>query len=97
MTTEANKSRTGAHCCDAMNRTLADSSAVVVYMAKFREYGISILDGGSSFQEIAYCPWCGGKLPGSLRDEWFDELERLKMEPGDDNVPEEYLSDKWWA
>lgn len=79
-----------------MSRSLAEPHAAIVYLSKFREYGISILDGGSAFQEIRYCPWCGGKLPLSLRDEWFDELERLEMEPGDENIPHEYLSDEWW-
>jgi hypothetical protein len=64
---------------------------------KFREYGIPILDGGSSFQEIAYCPWCGRKLPESLRDEWFEELERLGLDPSEDKVPEEYSSGQWWS
>ena len=27
------------------------------------EYGIIVHDGGSSIVRIAYCPWCGSKLP----------------------------------
>jgi hypothetical protein len=26
-------------------------------------YGIIVHDGGSSVIEIAFCPWCGSKLP----------------------------------
>ena len=26
-------------------------------------YGIIVHDGGSSVIEIAFCPWCGAKLP----------------------------------
>jgi hypothetical protein len=26
-------------------------------------YGLFVHDGGSSFIEIAFCPWCGSKLP----------------------------------
>lgn len=25
-------------------------------------YGLFVHDGGSSFVEISYCPWCGSKL-----------------------------------
>ena len=97
MTIEANNDRTDAHCCETMRQSLAESEVAIVYIPKFREYGIPILDGGSSFQLIAYCPWCGCKLPESLRDEWIEAIERLGMEPGDDDVPEEYLSNLWWS
>ena len=26
-------------------------------------YGLMVHDGGSSVVEIAFCPWCGSKLP----------------------------------
>jgi hypothetical protein len=68
----------------------------VVYVDHFREYGIRILDGGTSFQEIAHCPWCGCRLPESLRGEWFDSIEGLGLAPGDPSIPEQYLSDQWW-
>ncbi|WEK45185.1 MAG: hypothetical protein P0Y56_09055 [Candidatus Andeanibacterium colombiense] len=43
-------------------------------------YGIIVHDGGSSVVEIAFCPWCGGKLPsiGSVD---------LPDAPGDDGDP----------
>jgi hypothetical protein len=46
----------------------------VIYIPKFREYGIVILDGGSSMKRINYCPWCGTQLPSPLRDEWFEKF-----------------------
>ncbi|WP_423212808.1 DUF6980 family protein [Mycobacterium talmoniae] len=42
----------------------------------FTEYGLLIHDGGASSLAIAYCPWCGTKLPASERGRWFSQLER---------------------
>ena len=49
---------------------------------------------------MEYCPWCGFKLPTSLRDEWF---HILRTEYGLDNpcddkrkIPKEFKSDEWW-
>lgn len=53
----------------------ADFDQVIRYVPYFREFGIPINDGGSSYSRINHCPWCGQKLPDSLRDEWFDYIE----------------------
>jgi hypothetical protein len=47
------------------------------YLLKLREYGICVAEGGSSSVHLCFCPWCGAKLSASLRDEWFETLERL--------------------
>ncbi|GAB3968757.1 hypothetical protein GCM10029978_038780 [Actinoallomurus acanthiterrae] len=94
------------HCCDTMRRQLdwrchrhTDpydcADAVIVYVAKFREYGLIIHDGGSSYIGIGYCPWCGSRLPESQRDRWFDELERMGIDPWGDEVPAEYENGRW--
>jgi hypothetical protein len=36
--------------------------AIVRFHKKTKDYGIPIHDGGSSFIEIEFCPWCGTKL-----------------------------------
>lgn len=79
-----------------MTNNLGGEDASLIYVPKFREYGIRVLDGGSSFIAIRFCPWCGKKLPASLRDEWFSRLENLNLEPDDPKVPEELLDDSWW-
>ena len=43
------------------------SDKVIYYISKFNEYGIPLFDEGS-FILIAHCPWCGKKLPQSLRE-----------------------------
>jgi hypothetical protein len=83
------------HCCQRMHDALVQDVAVI-YISKYREYGIRILDGGTSFLEIEFCPWCGTRLPGSLRDAWFAEIERRGLEPDSEAIPPEYTTDAWW-
>ena len=83
------------HCCDTMTWHLQNAEVAVVYYSKFREYGVRMLDGGSSYIVIAFCPWCGTRLPSSMRDAWFDELETLDLEPESPELPNAYRSDSW--
>jgi hypothetical protein len=79
-----------------MAHALVDPDVPLVYNDKFREYGLRILDGGTSVLLISHCPWDGVKLPESLRHEWFDRLVTLGLEPGDAGIPEELLTGAWW-
>ena len=85
------------HCCAEMRKHLNEGEVGLRYSAKFREYSIRVLDGGSSVQEISHCPWCGSLLPLSLRDAWFQELDRLCLDPGDPRIPDSYRSHTWWS
>jgi hypothetical protein len=74
-----------------------DNCSLIYYGEKFDEFGIIIHDGGNSFLEINYCPWCGKRLPQSKRNRWFDELEKLGYEtPLEMDIPNEYKSSKWY-
>lgn len=84
------------HLCEGMARALADPDIPLVYNDKFREYGIPVQDGGSSVMLIKYCPFCGTKLPDSLRDEWFDRLDELGLEPESPELPLDMRSGAWW-
>ena len=68
----------------------------VRFVSKFREWGIPIPDGGTSYLELRVCPFCGTQLPPSLRDAWFDKAEQLGIDPPYDEMPPEYQSDAWW-
>ncbi len=70
--------------------------ALVHYIPKFDEYGLIIHDGGTSSLLITYCPWCGQGLPESKRDQWFEVIEALGLEPASNDIPEEYRSDAWY-
>lgn len=85
------------HCCEQMVCAL-ECEVAIKYIEKFREYGILILDGGTSFQDIGFCPWCGSKLPDSLRDQWFEIVfDELGLEGADDpKLPKNMMSDMWW-
>ena len=85
------------HCCDHM-QMMIDEEKSIVFLPEFREYGVPIRDGGSSFLEIEYCPWCGCRLPGSLREEYFDLLEKsgITYPCPKDQLPEAMRSEKWW-
>ncbi|WP_425471236.1 DUF6980 family protein [Xylanimonas allomyrinae] len=61
-----------------------------------REWSIQILDGGTSGLVLDYCPFCGTRLPTSMRTAWFDRLEDLGLDPDDLKVPAEMSSDRWW-
>ena len=60
---------TSIHCCNEMKKHLASKEVAIRYVPKFREYGISYLDDGTSFQEINFCPWCGKKTVDSFREQ----------------------------
>jgi uncharacterized protein DUF6980 len=97
---------TTQHCCEAMARhvnwhcdqhdDLFDCpDAVVLFSARFQEYGLIIHNGGTSSFGIGFCPWCGQRLPTSQRDRWFEELERRGIDPWEDEIPSEFQDDRW--
>lgn len=66
------------HCCQEMDEAVSSEcpehpdrfdcpDALVGFWPSQREYGLLIHDGGASMSVINYCPWCGAKLPESLR------------------------------
>jgi hypothetical protein len=88
------------HCCDQMDSLLNRGQTAIAYNEILREY--SILDqhlASTARQEMIFCPWCGKRLPASLRDEWFEVMEREfgiddpnSSPPG----PQEMHTDAWW-
>ena len=80
-----------------MDEHLASSERAITYLDQFRQYGIDYRDGfGGGIQTIAYCPWCGRRLPAALRDQWFALLDEAGLEPEDSRVPDEMKSNAWW-
>jgi hypothetical protein len=88
------------HCCNSMDCELLSSTSILLYNAKYREYAVKI-PNSSTYAMIDFCPFCGEKLPVSLRDEWFDILEQeygleSPCEEDKKRVPKEFLTDEWW-
>ena len=97
----------GIHCCKLMTDMIDDPRFPVEYGPLFREYGISELEDGDPGivqQRMFHCPWCGGKLPESLRSEWFERIRAMGLDDidifseiaDDPRIPEEMKSDAWW-
>jgi hypothetical protein len=97
----------GDACCDRLRaeveRRCPDHpdrldcpDAALVYLAKFDEYVRPSRDGGSAGQVLTRCPFCGGRLPESRRDAWFDALEERGLSPWGTALPGEFESDRWW-
>jgi hypothetical protein len=66
------------HCCEDMRREVERRcerhpnrfdcpDCLIHYSPRVREYGLIVHDGGSSSRHIRFCPWCGSRLPESLR------------------------------
>ncbi|WP_425435246.1 DUF6980 family protein [Leptonema illini] len=36
--------------------------STIFFQPESRRYGLIVHDGGSSFIEIQFCPWCGSSL-----------------------------------
>lgn len=94
------------HCCEEMQRATRDKSTQILYVPNTREYGIRILGGDYkldpdidkdyTFLIIDFCPWCSKKLPESLRDRLFYELEKLGVDPAEpETVPEKFSDERW--
>ncbi|MFD9390728.1 DUF6980 family protein [Streptomyces sp. NPDC060000] len=81
--------------CGAHPDVFACPDALVRFEPKFLEYGLIVHDGGSACREIAFCPWCGARLPESRRDRWFDTLEARGIDPWEDDVPPEFEDGRW--
>ncbi|MCA1909670.1 MAG: hypothetical protein LDL39_15030 [Magnetospirillum sp.] len=45
---------------------------------------------------VHYCPWCGEKLPQSLRPQWLERLAALGLDEDSPHIPADLKSDTWW-
>jgi hypothetical protein len=89
-------------CCDMMRRWAFEGDDILVeFNPRMREWGVPIPDyfgGGTVVFE--HCPWCGVRLPESLRDRYFEELWALSESGEDvpewDTRPPEYHTSAWW-
>ena len=85
------------HSCDTMRTVLEAGNSALRYQPRYRDYTIAGFDSrNAGVQEIAYCPFCGTKLPESLFDEWHVRLAELGLEWISPDIPEELRSDQWW-
>ena len=81
--------------CDEHVDRFACPDNLVAFIPKFQEYGLIVHDGGTSMIGITFCPWCGQRLPESLRERWFEELEGRGIDPSTDHIPDDFQDDRW--
>lgn len=87
-------------CCSEFKFFLDEGKVDVFLDKKTRSYFIG-LKNSDAIQKIFYCPWCGNKFEDSLKEKWFEILEKEYgiSDPYDedaDKVPEEFKTDEWW-
>ncbi|MFV0460173.1 MAG: DUF6980 family protein [Actinomycetales bacterium] len=87
---------TDRHHCAQFDSSLDDPDVPLDYRPEFREISIRVLDGGTSGLAIRHCPFCGATLAGSLREDWFDQIEELGLDPESPQIPAAMRSDSWW-
>lgn len=97
---QARRDYKGPHCCLTMDRGLEKYQNLLNYSPQYREYGIKV-PKSTGCMLIDYCMFCGKQLPISVRDEWYDILEKeYGLESPDEEdrkkVPKEFLTDEWW-
>ena len=82
-------------CRDSLARGSELTRGSLVETPKVREYGIRVDDGGSSYLCFQYCPWCGAKLPQSLRELSFALSSDAQID-GTDEHSDDFRTDLWW-
>ncbi len=84
--------------CQDLVRFVKDESVPIGYSEYSDEYYLR--RGENTILLISHCPFCGGELPPSRRDQFFDELEALGIDFdvfGDKStLPAPYCNPKWW-
>jgi uncharacterized protein DUF6980 len=97
---EERRNYAGPHCCLTMDRGLQSERKILQYDKKYREYSINLSRSKGGFL-FDYCPFCGKKLPESLRKLWFNILEQeyhleFPLSLDKKKVPAEFQTDEWW-
>lgn len=72
--------RHATHSCD-QHRSVFDCPDTLIHRAQDGRHGIIVHDGGSSFIVMAFCPWCGAKLPNAEDDVGHRMIEAGEHEP----------------
>lgn len=94
-------------CCNQLETALHDTSNLLEKDEALREYYFHLLNTSplneelyfsarSPLQCISFCPFCGTKLPKSLRNTWGALLEASGFSFGDQIIPIEFTTSAWW-
>lgn len=50
------------HTCKEHSNPFECPDAILIYKEDIKKVGIIIHDGGESYIQIHYCPWCGKRI-----------------------------------
>ncbi len=82
-------------CCGDLARALADDAVPIEYHPRHRSFAIVVL-GTSAVDSVSIWPFCGRALPPDLGHLWFEELDRLGLEPEEVPADSDLRSNRWW-
>ncbi|OUR64874.1 hypothetical protein A9Q79_06180 [Methylophaga sp. 42_25_T18] len=82
-------------CCHSMETALSDREHPLYYSSAYQEFGVQ-LSSKFEYSVLSFCGWCGSKLPTSRRNEWFEQLESMNIDPWEHDIPIHFLSSAWW-
>lgn len=88
-----------------MDLFLNDERIPILYEAIYKEYKMPLFYKNKieGMQHLFFCPWCGVKLPKSLRHEWINILENeyhINNPMRDEQaelIPIEFKTKEWWV
>lgn len=83
--------------CPGLTEALGDPDVPICYDSRFRSVFCQYLQGGQAVLELSVCPFCGVAFPPSLRDEWFERIEELGLDPSSSDLPIEFQTGQWWG
>ena len=50
------------YCCDIFRQHFEADELGLTFSSQRGEFGLKYRDGGSAYQTITFCPWCGQRL-----------------------------------
>ena len=84
-------------CCEQMYRiVVVDKDIMFDYLPYVREFGIAKRNSATGMYLIHFCPWCGSRLPRSLREEWYRYVWDPKSLDMQTKIPKLFRTDQWW-
>ena len=89
--------------CEKLDTYLREDKLPIKYHDRYRSFVLAFKTsyGGTKKGGIVlgFCPFCGGKFPSDLYEEFYHLTEHLEDEYGDldfRKVEREFRSDAWW-
>jgi hypothetical protein len=63
--------------CDIHSSPFECGDNDLIYNEVFDEYGMIHHNPEGTYTVLRYCPFCGDKLPRSMRKKWMNRLEKM--------------------